>query len=886
MTPIHETHNSSPNRHSTGLILGSGMNGLHHHHHSHAEIVATTPHPHHHHYYNNRGHQHSLLAAGGAISIRSSTTTTATTGSVIHQAATVPAHSSMKGRAHNFLTTLVRRRASSNDTSGLGPTAHQMSAPKHSHLSVTASSSPLGTWINTAGGHHHHSHRTHAYQNLQHHQQHQQQCHHSHCCQGHRYQHHSPLQRHSLTSLSTHVTSTTPALAPAPMAQESPAAIPIIGRPLKFKEGFNKGKIPIHINTAAAAAMGSSHPNQYYQQSLHHNCNQNVPPSASTVSSASSSPFFHSSLPSASTLRTADSAALRSGSWGPAAGAAAAAVANSGSGAGLYSSSSTNTMLATPSSSFSTGFTPHLLRSFVSREAIHRSTFSPPQNQWDQKQELGRSTSECSEDLTPNPVLTVAGGPDSGGATQSKAEEKSSSDSAQVPDMVDGQQDVLQFTESPLPYTPQGQTPPALESKVMEPRSSIDSLGGQPGSNTTTTTATAMPTVFPPGIGNLHKTSMDYMSFKPATSSMSSSSARNSLLEQQRYDPGLSSAAARARQQSGDVRRGRRADADPDDDDVEDRRNSSEDLARFLSMGPLSLRESHSVMALDCHADHHCHQNRHHTYQHHQHLHHHHGHHSSHSGYHNHQQQQHHHHHYHHVRQQQQQHCPRDERRPSSGSLPVRNESSSIFYHTGMATTVAHHPLSPKPSISFGRTEVRPSLSRTSTSSSMKQVKRAVSVESFLGQESVLSRVPSLRSKGFGLEAALLSTMTVPPGLTESYTLACTNLPPAPVCYGSGSIAHKITGADTACVMMPSDQDKHAVPETDSLVTDDAINNTAPIIEPTPDLADPAMATGAVSVAPGIARTRQDSTFVLKDNENQHSCSHEVENLDIRPIDA
>ncbi|KAK5829079.1 hypothetical protein F5H01DRAFT_393140 [Linnemannia elongata] len=276
------------------------------------------------------------------------------------------------------------------------------------------------------------------------------------------------------------------------------------------------------------------------------------PHSALTTSSASSSSLFHSSLPSASTLHTIGSTAVKSGSWGPATGAG---VVNSGSG-GPYISNSTHMSLATPSSSTITAFSPHSLRRFASRDALHRSTSSPSQNQG-----FRRSTSGCSEGLTYASAMASVGG----GAAQTKAEEKPLSNPTQVVDMMDGQQDEFQFTESPLPYTPQGQTPPTSGSKAMDSRTSIDSLGGRPSSSTTTTTA--VPTAFPPGIGNLNRPSMDYMSFKPATSS-SSSSARDSLLQQQRYDPGLSSA-GRARGQSVDMRRGRRVDADPDDGDDE-----------------------------------------------------------------------------------------------------------------------------------------------------------------------------------------------------------------------------------------------------------------------------------------------------------------------------
>ncbi|KAG0277997.1 hypothetical protein BGZ95_004935 [Linnemannia exigua] len=131
----------------------------------------------------------------------------------------------------------------------------------------------------------------------------------------------------------------------------------------------------------------------------------------------------------------------------------------------------------------------------------------------------------------------------------------SSSEAIQPTDMADRQEDgAIQFTESPLPYTPQGQVtaaqmpPTSSESKLKESRTSTDSLGGRRHESNS---ATVVPTAFPPGIGNLNKSPTDYMSFKPATSS-NSSSARNSLLQQQRYDPGYS-AAARVRGQSGDV---------------------------------------------------------------------------------------------------------------------------------------------------------------------------------------------------------------------------------------------------------------------------------------------------------------------------------------------
>ncbi|KAG0373293.1 Rap/ran-GAP protein [Mortierella sp. AD032] len=902
LTPNQEVHNSLPNRHS---ISGSaGLNEFHHHHHSHAGIIATTPHAHQYLRYHRGGstgqqHQYSPITPNGTIPIR--TSSLATTGPVTHQTATAPAHSSMKGRAHNFLTTLVRRRASSNDTSGLGPTAHQIGVPKHSNLGAMASS-PLGTWINTAGSNHNHQKAAYTDQH-QHHRQ--QNSHHTLCCcqalrHQHQLHHHPPQQRHSFNSLSPNPAASTP-LTAAPQEGSTKDSVPILGRPLKFKEGYsNKGKAaPMHINTAAAAAMGSSsatataasYQSQYHHQHSSHyghlNHHNHNPPSASTLSSASSS-LYHSSIPSASTVKTAGSS-YRAGSLG-------------GSG--------TSMMLATPSSSSSSGFSPHSLRSVASKEAIHRSTSSPSQNQG-----LGRSTGGRSEGLTPILASADAGsgavatseGSSSINQGEAVIKASSSSEAVQVTDATDGKEDgTIHFTESPLPYTPQGQLtaaqmlPTSSGSKPMESRTSIDSLGDRPHESSSAT----VPTAFPPGIGNLNRSPMDYMSFKPATSS-SSSSARNSLLQQQRYDPGYS-AAARVRGQSGDVvrRRGQHLlDPDLDDDDDDDigsggkrycARNSSEDLARFLSMGPLALRESHAVMTLEHSSDQHQHQYQHQVYEHQQNPHHHHhGHHDhsyGHAGHHNH--HHHHYHHYHHApsppaRQQYQ--YPREVRRPSSGSLPLRNESHSRFYHTATpappvadaSKTTGHVNLPP----------VTPAITRTMSSgstSSGKQVKRAVSVESFLGQETVLSRVPSLRSKGYGLEAALLSTMMMTiraPGSLASangYVEASCSLPSVHRCCSGPASGAAIVGP--ACEVMLGDQDELEIqnksssaslsPSTTAAVAADGISNaTVQTKSPLP-------------VTPAITKSRQESNFVQESNDGQHSCSIESEELDMKPIDT
>ncbi|KAF9103301.1 Rap/ran-GAP protein [Mortierella sp. GBA35] len=862
LSPIQEAQNVSPNRHSTGLILGtettshpilgtSSINEFHHHHHSNnAGIIAASSHHHHHHHHYSH-YQHSYPAASATIPIRSNMTST-TTGQVTHQNATAPAHSSMKGRAHNFLTTLVRRRASSNDTSGLGPTAHQMSAPKQSNLSIHALS-PLDNWVSTSGSH------CHQYQiQVDHHLQ---PCHHSHCCQNHRCQHYPPQQRRSLTSLpSNTVTSVA-----ASTTHEGTAAVPIMGRPLKFKEGFTKGKTPTHINTAAAVVMGTSYPNQYYQHSSHH------PPSTSTVSSASSSSLYASSLPSASTIPGSTSFRSTSGT----------SVGGGGHGSSPHSSSSATMMLATPSSSSSTGLSPHSLRSLASREAIHRSTSSPLQNQLDEKKGLGRSISGGHEELT----LTSASA--TGGVKQSESEEKSLSSEAEttrVIDAVDGLQDEVQFTESPLPYTPQAQSSshtqlplPASGSKttIAESRTSIDSLGSQLGggflSSGSNSITTAPPTAFPPGVGNLNKTSMDYMSFKPTTSS----SARNSLLDQQRYDPGKA-AAARVRAQSGDLRQRREGVGKDDEDGC---RSNSEDLSRFLTMGPLALRESHSVMAMDhCPSEHHCQcqYQPHHCYQQQHHHLHHHSHHHNHAGFH------HHHQHHHHDRQ-----YPgvgfNNNRRPSSGPLLGRNESPATFYQTDADATATVKPKGP--TIHFSNNPPLASeylLPRKSTGSSSKQVKRAVSVESFLGRESVLSKIPSLRSKGLGLEAALLSTI-VPPGPpsgpTEASFSSC--------CDSSTSVPSAAAVLDLSCeVLMTPIQDK-----TESqaiLLLSQQLQQQPTIAQSLPadtsaSNVDSTMSTKSV-VVPEIVKTRQES--VRKSNESQHSCSNEVENLNVKPMDS
>ncbi|KAF9999941.1 Rap1 GTPase-activating protein 2 [Entomortierella chlamydospora] len=175
-----------------------------------------------------------------------------------------PAHSSMKGRAHYFLATLVRRRASSNDTSALGPTVHLGSKP--SNLS---SASPLGTWNSAA------EHNVQAQSgNCSHH-------HHCHGCQLHHQKHHHHCVRSRIGS--------TPS--PHLHHQESTNQEPNMEQPLRFKEGYSlKSKAPIHINTSIASSPNFQNPG-YYQ-------------TPSTLSSTSSSSHYTCSPLTSASLRS------------------------------------------------------------------------------------------------------------------------------------------------------------------------------------------------------------------------------------------------------------------------------------------------------------------------------------------------------------------------------------------------------------------------------------------------------------------------------------------------------------------------------------------------------------------------------------------------------
>ncbi|KAF9400139.1 Rap1 GTPase-activating protein 2 [Mortierella sp. AD011] len=189
----------------------------------------------------------------------------------IHQANTnsssaiaAPAHSSMKGRAHYFLATLVKRRASSNDTSVLSPTVHLASKP--SNLS---SASPLGIWNSVPG------HNVQAQSgNCSHH-------HHCHGCQLHHQKHHHHCARSRIGS--------TPSL--HPYHQESVSQESNVERPLRFKEGYSlKSKAPIHINTSIASSPNSQNLG-YYQ-------------TPSTLSSTSSSSHYTCSPLTSASLRS------------------------------------------------------------------------------------------------------------------------------------------------------------------------------------------------------------------------------------------------------------------------------------------------------------------------------------------------------------------------------------------------------------------------------------------------------------------------------------------------------------------------------------------------------------------------------------------------------
>ncbi|KAF9200249.1 Signal-induced proliferation-associated 1-like protein 2 [Haplosporangium sp. Z 27] len=231
------------------------------------------------------------------------------------QTIAVPPHSSMKGRAHYFLSTLVRRRASSNDTSALGPTVH--AGPKPSNLGTA---SPLGAWNSSNGYHaqprtgncpHHHSHG----------------CHH----QKHHHQHHHHA-RPCIESSSSH-----------PLHYDNACHPLNLEQPLKFKEGYSlKSKAPMHINTTIAANTSS------LMNSQNSSSHQQVPPlSSSTLSSTSSSSHYPYSSQTSASLQS---------STGP-------------------SSAFSNTSnAASPTLISASGISPQSLKRLSSRDTLNRAS--------------------------------------------------------------------------------------------------------------------------------------------------------------------------------------------------------------------------------------------------------------------------------------------------------------------------------------------------------------------------------------------------------------------------------------------------------------------------------------------------------------------------------
>ncbi|KAF9113212.1 Rap1 GTPase-activating protein 2 [Mortierella sp. AM989] len=366
----------------------------------------------------------------------------------------VPAHSSMKGRAHYFLTTLVRRRASSNDTSALGPNIHLGSKP--SNLSLP---SPLGTWSSTHG--HHPQARA---GNCQHH-------HHNHGCQlnqqkhhHHHHHHHHHLRPRIDSSPSQH-----------PHYQESSDQTPSLEQPLRFKEGY---KTPMQIDTAITSSVGT-------QTYSHH---QLPSPSASTASSNSSLPYTCNSPPY--TCSSLTSASLRSST-------------------GTISpfSFASSAMSSNPLSI--SGVSPRSLRSFSSKDALNRVSFST-----DRRASIDVLGTPRSSTGTPIPWSYQRSGRedvnDQPSSVASSADLTSSSEVTAIlgdlkQSMDAGNQAEWKFSESPKTYTPTS----------IRPMDSMNSIVASSYASSTPASASAsegLASSFP-------GSKTDYMNFKPIASS-------------------------------------------------------------------------------------------------------------------------------------------------------------------------------------------------------------------------------------------------------------------------------------------------------------------------------------------------------------------------------
>ncbi|KAF9351355.1 Rap/ran-GAP protein [Mortierella sp. AD094] len=385
----------------------------------------------------------------------------------------VPAHSSMKGRAHYFLTTLVRRRASSNDTSALGPTVHLGSKP--SNLSP---SSPLGTW------------------------------------------------------------SSAPGPSPHPHHQESASQASGMEQPLRFKEGYIlKSKTPMHINTSIASSSNPQYP-AYYQAPQ---------PSASTLSSTSTSSLY--------TCSSLTSASLRSSA-----------------GTNSAFNFASNAMLPTPVSI--SGVFPQSLRSFSSRDALNRTSFSTDRR--GSIDVLGSSRG-------------TATAPTSWGSQRSGREELND---APAVGLKSGTSSVAITPSSELTVTPLGpvdaanqtewifsESPTAYTTSFMRPTDSLNSIEVASASGSTLASASA-------SAGGLSSSfpgsKTDYINFKPVTSPRDpiprhNNSGSGDLALERRVAPSVSmsthpfavSAAA------------------------------DQNVAKCLPMECLALRDSHSLMAIE-----------------------------------------------------------------------------------------------------------------------------------------------------------------------------------------------------------------------------------------------------------------------------------------------
>ncbi|KAF9917849.1 Rap/ran-GAP protein [Lobosporangium transversale] len=390
-----------------------------------------------------------------------------------------PSYSSMKGRAHNFLATLVKRRASSNDSSTPGLTTFVR--PKPSNLSTSLA--PIETWSSS------HTYRTQADQYMQHHpyctyhdqQRYRQPCQYFNCCQRH-YHHQYQFHQHSrplefspeLCNQQGHQS-----------AESTPVAK--VGEPTKAKGVFRFGsKAPVHINTSLPTATEVAN----YSNSPAYN-RQYLPSPLASATPSSPSPVDTSN-------KSIPSVPLQS------------STGNSNSHSYLCSTVAAVLPTSTPSTSSQSSIFSQSLRTVSSRDML---TGRPPFSASDCKasieilemEESGQllDVIESSATILSSPSLVMHSPP------RLTIGDHSSSYSITDNDNELLETPVCSFSESPLTYTP-------TSTRLIDSKSS---LGSPLALELTPASASFYVSEFipPPSAGPR----ADYMNSKPASTTSS-----------------------------------------------------------------------------------------------------------------------------------------------------------------------------------------------------------------------------------------------------------------------------------------------------------------------------------------------------------------------------